>query len=310
MTRRAPSRTAGELLSILEAEVVSDIPSTPGMVNTQTAQRLSDGSEEERERLWARFTGGAADRHELSARVASRFLATLQDSVSSIGARLSGNMSVQGPLPGSILSATELLFSPTVLPGSVIFELSRRTGVEAMLPEHTDRPLLDESFDRLFELLSEIGRTTSDSIEVPSRIRDLGPRAAHHLFELSGVLVEEGLAVDLEWTNRRGIAKSAALTQAGAGYLKNVAQRNTSRSEALQLDGTLLTASVERSQKLRLRTVDGDMIPMTAPAVIRAGLASFYNKEVRVSASRTETINLTTGKVKVTFEMQDIEALE
>jgi len=280
------------------------------MVNLQTAQRLAGSGGEERERLWTRFTGGAADRHELSARVASRVLAALQESVSSIGAWLSGNTSAQGPLPGSILAATELRFSPTVLPGSVIFELSRSTGAEAMLPEHEDRALLDESFDRFFELVSAAGGSTQDTAEVPQRIRDLGPRAARHLFDLSGVLVEEGLAVDFEWTNRRGLAKSAMLTRTGASYLKNVTQQNTSATEEQQLLGTLLTASVERSQKLRIRTATGDVVPMTAPPLIRAGLAAFYNKDVRATVLRTETVNLTTGKVKVTFELRGIEALD
>ena len=182
MTRRSASRSVIDLLS--EINSVPDDASnvTASDVNRQTAERMFSVVRRARERLSARFVGGSADRHELTARAATRALLSVQESVSSIGARLSGHTTSHGRIPGAILDATELRFSPSVLPGSVVFELSRATDSENMVEDQVDRPLLDESFDRLFDLMQAVGSSGTPG-SIPASMQALGPRAAKHIFD-------------------------------------------------------------------------------------------------------------------------------
>lgn len=309
MTRRSPSRDAAELMAILAEEAASDATLTASSLNRQTAERMFDLLQRTRERLLAHFVGGAADAHELSARAATHALLSLQESVSSIGANLVGHVTLKGKLPSTVLLATELRFSPNVLPGSVVFELSRPTDVENMLQAHEDRPLLDESFDKLFDLLTSVGSAQPNPDEVPAAIRALGPRAAKHIFDLCSVLVDESLGLDFEWVNREGEPKAAKLSNTGARYLQGVAKKNNSATVEVSMAGILLTASVEASQKLRLQAADGTVVPMTASAQIRAGLGEFYNQAVKVLANKTEKVSVTTGRVTTTHALIAIEPL-
>ena len=74
MTRRSASRSVIDLLS--EINSVPDDASnvTASDVNRQTAERMFSVVRRARERLSARFVGGSADRHELTARAATRAL--------------------------------------------------------------------------------------------------------------------------------------------------------------------------------------------------------------------------------------------
>jgi hypothetical protein len=308
MTRRSASRDTTDLQMILDASGSSDSPVSGADVNRATAERMFNSVKRAKESLSARFVGGTADDHELSARSATKALLALQESVSSIGAKLSGLASVQGKLPNAILSATELRFAPTVLPGSVIFELSRPTGAENMLAEHQDRALLDESFDKLFELVAAVVASGSTPDTVPTAVRALGPRAAKHIFDLCAILVDESLGVDLRWVNRAGDTKKADLTNGAAHYLKRVAENNRSVTNEREFVGTLLTASVESKQNLRVRITGGDVLSMTASPTLRTTLAAHYNKTVKVRVDQTETANLSTGKMTVKNTLRSIES--
>lgn len=311
MTRRTPSRGPDELMAILDQEEPAVTTSvTASSINRASAERMFGLVQRAREVLSARFVGSSTNGHQLGARVATRALLAVQESVSSIGAKLVGHDTLKGHLPTAILEATELLFSPQVLPGSVIFELSRPTGSEDMLAEREDRPLLDESFLKFFELIEAVTAANSQPDDVPITVRELGPRAAKHIFDLCAVLVDESLGLDFEWVNRNGEAKSANLTNGTARYLKQVARENTSHTVDHDLVGVLLTASVEKKQKLRLRAADLSIVSMSASDDIRATLATFYNKPVKIKVAQTETINLTTGKITVTNALLGIEEFD
>lgn len=280
---------------------------TASALNRQTAARMFDLVERARERLAARFIGGSADDHELSTRTATHALLSLQESVSSIGAHLVGHVTAKGRIPAAILAATELRLSPNVLPGSVVFELSRPTGTEDMLAEGSDRALLDESFDKLFELLASVAAPNADPGTVPSVMKELGPRAAKHIFDLCATLVDDSLGLDFEWVNREGKPKAAHLTNGHARYLKEVAKKSTSASKTIDLAGVLLTASVDSKQKLKLRDANGETVAMTAADDLRASLATFYNREVWVQIVQTESVSIATGKATVTNRLISID---
>lgn len=310
MTRRSASRSADDLLAEMDDAPQDGVAITASAVNRQTAERMFDVVRRASERLSARFVGGSADRHELTTRAATHALLSVQESVSSIGARLSGHTTGRGQIPKTILAATELRFSPSVLPGSVVFELSRATDAENMIEDQADRPLLDESFDKLFELLSSVGSSSAGPTSIPASVRDLGPRAAKHIFDLCQVLVDEGMGLDFEWMNRNGVPKAAVLTNLGARYLKQVAKESNSETTTQELAGVLLTASVESKQKLKLRTQDGTIVSMAASDEIRADLARFYNKGVRVGVETTESVNLTTGKATASNRLMTIRSAD
>lgn len=309
MTRRSASRSAADLLAEMDDLGQVDVAVTASIVNRETAERMFNVVRRVRERLSARFVGGSADRHELTARAATHALLSVQESVSSIGARLSGHNTSRGRIPGAILEATELRFSPSVLPGSVVFELSRATNSENMVADQVDRPLLDESFDKLFELLQAVGSSNAPGA-IPASVRALGPRAAKHIFDLCAVLVDEGMGLDFEWTNRNGVPKGAVLSNSGARYLKGVAKESASEVTSQELTGVLLTASVEKKQKLKVRVADGSVVSMTASDEIRADLAQFYNQPVRVDVETTEAVNVTTGEPSVTHRLTAIRSAE
>jgi hypothetical protein len=307
VTRRTASRSTLELLALLQDSEGSNARVTASDINRATAERMFNSVQRAKESLSARFVGGTADAHRLSARSSTKALLALQESLSSIGARLSGLTSIQGPLPTAILEATELSFSPNVLPGSVIFELSRPTDAENMLANHEDRPLLDESFDKLFELVAAV-MTANTPETVPAAVRELGPRAARHIFDLCAILVDESLGVDLVWVNRAGSSKKSVLSNSAADHLMKVAAANRSVTTSETIEGLLLTVSVESKQKIRIRPEGGSVISMRADPIVRSGLAEHYNKQVRVNVDRTETINLSTGRLTVTYALTSISA--
>ena len=306
MTRRSSSHSMPELLARFGDEEFSDAPVSASDVNRATAERMFNSVQRAKESLSARFVGGTANTHRLSARISTQALLSLQESLSSIGARLSGVTSTTGPLPNSVLAATELSFSPNVLPGSIIFELSRPTNSENTL-DVDERPLLDESFDKLFELVSAV-LTSNTPESVPAAVRELGPRAAKHIFDLCEILVQESLGVDLLWVNRVGRSKKAILSNTAASHLMKVAAANRSETTPEEFVGLLLTASVESNKNIRVRVEGGSVISMKADAALRSGLAKHYNKQVRVKVKRTETINLSTNKLTITYALTSIEA--
>lgn len=306
MTRRSASHSVADLLFEMNSAPEDTSNVTSSDVNRETAERMFNVVRRARERLSARFVGGAADRHELPARAATHAILSIQESVSSIGARLSGHKPGRGKIPNSILAATELRFSPSVLPGSVIFELTRPTNAENMVTDEADRPLLDESFDKLFELLRSVATSGEGANTIPAHVRNLGPRAAKHIFDLCQVLVDQGMGLDFEWMNREGVPRSAALSNSNARYLRQVARESNSETTPEEFSGVLLTASMNPKQDLLLSMEDGSTISMAASREIRSDLAQFYNKSVRVAVETTEKVNLSTGQVTTSRRLATI----
>lgn len=286
------------------------VPTDVESVNRAAAARMFSRVKGPSERLTARFIGGTADRHELNIRAATRALLALQESVSAIGATLLGLATLVGKLPASVIAATELRLSPQIAPGSVVFTLNRPTHGEEHIAAIEERPLLDESFDVLLDLIQEINAGHLDPNAVATRVRALGPRAAKHLFDLSGILVDESLGLDFGWNNLAGQHREEVLSNSGARYLKAVAKEGTTKIEEVEFVGTLLTASVERNQKLKIQRADGTKVSLSARPELRENLAPFYTRPVRVYATETLKVSTTTGKETLSYEMRSIELLE
>jgi len=307
MTRRSPSRSLDQLMALAAQDV--EEPSgdfSASALNSMTADRMFGTVQRRAEHLRARFVGGLADQHQLPVRSASKAILSIQESVSSIGARLTGLASVRGRLPSSVLDETELRLSPQLLPGSVVFELTKSPSRENELFTDLSSSLLDDAFEKLF-LLLVVTQESANPGEVPEAIRSLGPRAAKHIFDLCAVLVDDDLGLDFSWTNRTGQTFEAQLTRSSAAYLKQIAKDNSSVSRDEQVDGVLVTASVETSQKLRLQPATGAALAMTAPEELRRTLARYYNRKVRTLVRTTERANEVTGSIEITHVLLAIE---
>lgn len=302
-TKRERTRNIDALLEILEAEPLDDSVVDAATVNLATANRMFTSVRTATERMSARFTGASTHAHELAVRPATRALLALQESVSAIGAALMDQQTNAGQISASIRHATELKMSPHVAPGSVVFTLGHGTEEQDGLIANNGRPLLDESFGVLLDLLDLLGPSNSDLEAVPNQLRRLGPRAAKHLFDLSAVLVDEDLGLDLGWSDREGGHRSAKVSPGGAGYLRNLAKKAVSTEVPVTFEGVLHTVSLDK-QKLQLDS--GDRIAMSASDDLQRSLVGFFNKRVRVTATETMTVNLSSGKETHRYEMRSV----
>ena len=276
---------------------------TANDINRETASRFAP-TQIAIERMLIRITGTKTAAHHVAVRTASKTLLSLQESLSAIGASMADRATRAGRIPEEILRATELHLTPRVLPGSVEFTLVRPEP--ETLFRGTEDELFDDSLAALVTFLSDLNRDDLDSSAIVSQLRSFGPRTAKHLFDLSEVLLEESVGVDLNWEDRQGTVSHASLGRRSAAYLKELALENSQKTTLETITGTLVTVSQVDRQALVLD--DGSKIPLRADADLQPDLALLYGKRILATVELTVSVNLTTGKEKRVYHLQQVEA--
>jgi hypothetical protein len=174
--------------------------------------------------LSARFTGGLLGPHEIGLKAATTVLGELQELIAEIGAVIRDEVPLRGPLGRSILTGTELRFSPAVAPGSVVFTLlpTMATVLSDGAHESDGSNLLTLSLARLFDVFDDIERpgvSGGESGKFSAAVREFGPRTARHLFNFSQALDHDGLSLEVNWTQSGTPSRRSQLSKSGAVLL-------------------------------------------------------------------------------------------
>jgi hypothetical protein len=294
-------------------QLVEDVPAAEldevvlaSDINAQTASAMS-GTPADRERIRLRMSGPTIRFHHVATRTATAALAAFQDAVSSFGAVVADRSTTAGRIPSDILRATELHLAPVVLPGSVIFTMVPRGIDEPALVASADEDLLDQSVERLLDLLRELSDETPETSPIVlERIRDLGPRAQKHLRELSRVLVSDDLELDVDWRGSTGRRDVVTVTHREAAKLRQVVGETSTTVEEEELRGHLVTVSSEDDQALRL--ADGTRVALEVEGDVRHELRQFWDTIVKVRVRTEKVTNLNTGRTLETRTIQSISA--
>lgn len=280
-----------------EPEVDESVLITSSHVNLQTAARIAGLSErlEDVDRMRLRFSGQPTADHRLGVRTATKGLLAIQESLSSVGASIVDHIGKAGRWPAQILAATELKFTPRVLPGSIEFSLVHTPpGKDGdALFEVEEAPLFEQSLKALLTLFADLADDSLSQKTVTDQLANFGPRTSKHLFDLAQVLISEGLSLDVEWQSPEGQVSTAAIGRRSAAYLKELAKASASSTFERVLIGQLITVSEVEKQGLLLD--DGSKIPFEADPGFQDELAALYRQRVQATVEETLIVNLSTG---------------
>lgn len=309
MVETRPSHTSDELARRLDS-IADDPADSMFGVNQLSAMRLLEDHGSPFHIVSARFTGDLPGLHEIGVRAATMVLGELQEIISEVGAVLRDESPRRGPLPASILEATELRFAPQVLPGSVIFTL--HPAHDAALFK-SGPSTLDDALTSILGLFDKVERPkssgTNSPMDVADALREFGPRTARHLVKFASALDQSGLNVDVGIVAAGRPAQAARISRAGARFLGTLAKKATSRKVDVDLVG--LVSNLGTNNKHRFDDETRGRVTMTADAEVTAVLhVSFSEARVRVRASETESVNIATGTATYSYHATAAEILE
>lgn len=308
MPETRPSRTADELLRVLDSRRAPRTQHGAFSIDDLSSMALLDSLGETYEVVQARFTGSLPAQHSIGVREATTILGALQDVVSEVGAAIRDDSPKRGPLPAAILAETELLLSPQIAPGSVIFALSPSRD-EALFDSST---LLDDALGEVFTLFEQVELPTSSGgtpDTVSESLRRFGPRTARHLVRFAGALREHSLNLDLGIARSGARPKGSRISSAGAGFLESLAQRATKRESETTIVGEV--HSLGKDHRYRVNTADRGRISVRGTDVITDVMqAAFRRSPVNLTVLETESVNLATGAVSYSYTALAAEAIQ
>lgn len=256
-----------------------------------------------------RLHGPGVPGHDIPVREATGILTSLQEAVASIGQALSRRATTSGPINAQVLKATELRMSPELLPGSVIFHLTgpgeALSGGEAAALTGTDT-LVDSAMRELFALVEQ--STNVDELETAGslarELRRFGARAAKHLSELVGHVVDDEIELDLTWRTPRGQRRRASLQRHSAQTIQDAIKLNEVVTRRVELTGILTTVST--TKKAELRTADRGAVQISVHDQLAPSLGPFFNQKVVILADETIRWSINTGRETRSYRMLDI----
>jgi hypothetical protein len=265
----------------------------------------------DRPEVAVRLHGPGVPGHEIPVREVSGILGSIQEAIASIGQALRNETTTRGAIQASIQRATELLMSPVLSSGSVVFHLTaageRLNGNEATELTGTDT-LVDAAMAELFAVFEQSEGQQLDSATLARELRRLGPRTAKHLSDLVKQVTDDQIDIDLSWRNPRGRRRDASLQRQAALTLGQAIDRNRIEVQKVQLTGLLVTIS--SVAKAELLTDSGERIKMSVDTAAAPALGPFYNHRVTVHVEQTTTWSTNTGKETRAFSLIEIRLAE
>lgn len=261
-----PTWTSGDDLGRMSVEAMVE-RSTGEVRDLSSTGRLS-------------LTGAGVIGHAADLDVAGRIATGWQRALHAVGASLEGHASLRGQLPFHITHRTQMLLSPTLLPGSLLLQISpKQSGLLEVAPDGqkalpgTDdtRPLADRASEHLIGLLSDaVTASVSVTAELAAEFREIGPRATVAVSELSQLLDRGNVALAVSWMEPGHATARTEITASQARWLHEfVAGKHLDAAE-LTLDAIVHTVSDIEKWTVE---ANGEVIKVTArelaPDVIR-----------------------------------------
>lgn len=303
--------TDRQKLDTLWNAVLEDIPEeqlntrvTSSDINEQSAARLSGNSGQKRMKF--RLHGRGVTGHNVASKTAAMTLVAFQEVVTAVGAALSDRATSAGQVAADIVSATELRLTPSTTPGSLILTLVPAHGApEPTLFDDEPDSLLEMSVTKTFSLLRDVASDKASDDQLVADVRALGTRARRHLLDLSSVLLNDHVELDLDWGTPDGDRQIVGITSRTASHLKRLADEKETTETIRTMTGWLVTVSSEIPQALR--TDKGERVNLHADDDLKATLADYYNQRVVISVTTETSINLSSGVESNRHHLRSIE---
>lgn len=265
----------------------------------------------DRPEVAVRLHGPGVPGHVIPVREATGILGSIQEAIASIGQALRHETTTRGAIQVSIQRATQLLMSPVLTSGSVVFHLTAAgeqvSGDEAAELTGSDT-LVDAAMGELLAVFEQSEAQQLDSATLARDLRRLGPRTAKHLSDLVKQVTDDAIDIDLSWRNPQGRHREASLQRQAALALGQAIDRNKVEVKKVQLTGLLVTVS--SIAKAELLADSGERIKMSVDNHVASTLGPFYNERVTVVVEQTTTWSTNTGKETRTFSLVDIHIAE
>lgn len=244
------------------------------------------------------FTGPAIIGHSAPINAVGNVMMKLQAAIDAIGASKEGFSSISGQIPNRVKARTELRMEASPVAGSVVINvrpsMPRNEDLHSEEPTLFDpegevgiKPLADECFEDFLRILSS---TTDDSPAYENLIdilSELGPRTSSAVRDFCSCLDDDMLDVDLRWEEPKSNPINGEMNHARAKFVSDVIKDADIEVEIITLEGMLMTSTVSKKDKLRIRTENGDEKTLSLGKIDTADVVYFRpGDEVKISAER------------------------
>ena len=255
-------------------------------------------------RIDVRLHGAGMVGHRVPVRRATAILGSLQEALTSIAQAVVREPTARGVVERRVHDATELIFSPAVSPGSVVFHLSKSPDEQLPLFAPDAAPsLIDRAVSGLLDVMGDERSGDHDDPSLASRLRVLGPRTAKHLNDLVTRVVSDDIDVELTW---RGTARprTVDLTRERASLLRTAISINEQEVQVVTVLGRLRTISTVTSADLV--TEDERRYKIAVPVGLRPALGRYHDQQVEARLREVTKWSTSTGVEKKTYELIEV----
>ena len=256
-------------------------------------------------RIDVRLHGAGVIGHRVPVRRATAILGSLQEALTSIAQAVVREPTARGVVERRVQDATELIFSPAVSPGSVVFHLSKSPDEQLPLLAAPDAApsLIDRAVSGLLDVMEDERSGDHDDPSLASRLRVLGPRTAKHLNDLVTRVVSDDIDVELTWRGRAR-PRTVDLARERASLLRTAISINEQEVQVVTVLGRLRTISTVTSADLV--TEDERRYKIAVPVGLRPALGRHDDHQVEARLREVTKWSTSTGVEKKTYELIEV----
>ncbi|NTV39539.1 MAG: hypothetical protein HGA51_06225 [Demequinaceae bacterium] len=283
---------------------------------------FGDSEPKRRTEVFVRFAGVGVKNHRVPVHDATELLEVIQGTVTAIGSahlRLPNRgKPMRGKHAVGVRAATELLMTPDVSPGSLVFRLEANdaddtlaTATQMLAGTDAVDSLVDEALSELLDLIESAESADPGEIEaIAERMRPFGSIAASKLSKFSESAQRSNVEVDLRLWSRSGRRRGAVLRARGAGVLRAAAEMNKESTSPHEFEGVLRTIS-DGGDRWRLELATGkDLKLSVADDFDVAKVGALLLKRVTAQVQVTTKWNLASGKEKREYRLLAVQVAE
>ena len=198
-----------------------------------------------------RLHGEGVTNHSAPLDVVGKIALAWQKAVGAVGASLEGIRSPLGKLPSDITNRTRLVLNASPVLGSIVLNITPSTDPLIETEPNGDRsflvaprPLADRASERLISLLTRASQNSvTDLDELTAEVRELGPRVASAVAQLSREVDKGNVNIDASWREPETAIVTTSITVSAARFIAQFIEGQELDGAEQDLIGTLMTIS-------------------------------------------------------------------
>lgn len=235
------------------------------------------------------FTGPAVIGHSAPISAVGNALTSMQSAIDAIGAAIEGFSSLGGQIPNRVKARTELRMNASPLAGSVVIDvrpsMSREEDLYPDGPALFDldnqgaRPLADECLEDFLGILSSTGEDSDSHDKFIELLSGYGPRTSSAIREFCSSLERDSLDVDFRWVEPKKQPIKSQMSHARAKSVASVIKDADIEVEDIELTGVLVTSTMSKKDKLRIRLGDGTEKILSLGKIAAQDIAKYHPGE-------------------------------